>query len=256
MKKTGNVFRGSGAAKLAPSRDSMVGGSAPITPKTERLLGVGGNSKRLSASSDHLRQKLRQDEAMAARKKKARLSLAVWWAVSAFAPWPRWHSTYGATVFFGDALLARPVDRPVLLLARAGFVVVAARFALAHVLADSCPATQNESFVLSLKLPEGLVFEEIAPTTTGGEAIEQLVFAAREQSEWAREADIMADNYMLKVEGLDYFITQLHLALHRVKILQICTKTFVVPRLQVSRDSVLCLPVIVFVRLTPPCATG
>lgn len=94
-------------------------------------------------------------------------------------------------------------------------------------------ALQNESFVLSLATPEGLVCEEIAPTATGGEAIEQMVFSAREQSEWARDADIMADNFMLKVEGLDYFITQLHLALHRVKILQICTKTFVVPRLQV-----------------------
>lgn len=75
MKKTGSVFRGSGAvAKTAASRDSTVGGSAPLTPKTERLLGVGGGTKRLSASSDHLRQKLRQEEAMAARKKKASLA--------------------------------------------------------------------------------------------------------------------------------------------------------------------------------------
>ncbi len=94
-------------------------------------------------------------------------------------------------------------------------------------------APQNESFTLSLHLPDGVICEEILPTTNGGDAIEQIVFAARENSEWARAENILAENYMLKVEGVDHFITQLHLALHRVRILQVCTKTFVVPRLQV-----------------------
>lgn len=85
-----------------------------------------------------------------------------------------------------------------------------------------------------LQLPDGLILEEILPTNTGGEAIEQVLFTAREASEWARNENMVAENYMLKVEGIDYFITQLHLALHRVRILQVCTKTFVVPRLQVS----------------------
>jgi hypothetical protein len=93
---------------------------------------------------------------------------------------------------------------------------------------------QNESFILSLQLPDGIILEEILPTTSGGEAIEQIVFAARESSEWARSSDMLAADYMLKVEGVDYFITQLHLALHRVRILQVCIKTFVVPRLQVQ----------------------
>ena len=93
---------------------------------------------------------------------------------------------------------------------------------------------QNESFSLSLTLPDLVVTEEILPTTTGGDAIEQVVFAAREASAWASNNNILATDYMLKVEGVDYFITQLHLALHRVRVLQVCMKTFVVPLKNVS----------------------
>jgi hypothetical protein len=55
---------------------------------------------------------------------------------------------------------------------------------------------------------------------------------ARAQSQWAADNDIQPENYLLKVEGVDYFISTLHLELHRVRIMQVCIKTFVVPRLQ------------------------
>jgi hypothetical protein len=51
-----------------------------------------------------------------------------------------------------------------------------------------------------MNLPDGTICEEILPTTNGGDAIEQIVFAARENSEWAKAENILAENYMLKVK--------------------------------------------------------
>ncbi len=67
---------------------------------------------------------------------------------------------------------------------------------------------------------------------SGEDAVREVVDKAREMSAWAVENDIQPENYLLKVEGVDYFINTLHLELHRVRIMQVCIKTFVVPRLQ------------------------
>lgn len=59
----------------AASLGASAGTALPLTPKSERLLGTNApatNEKRLSASSEHLRAKLRMEEAERARKKKVR----------------------------------------------------------------------------------------------------------------------------------------------------------------------------------------
>jgi hypothetical protein len=81
-------------------------------------------------------------------------------------------------------------------------------------------------------LPDLVLHEEMLATMTGEDAVREVLDKARSESAWAAENEIGPEHYLLKVEGVDYFISTLHLELHRVRIMQVCIKTFVVPRLQ------------------------
>lgn len=96
---------------------------------------------------------------------------------------------------------------------------------------------KNESFIVSLFLPDVAIHVDVPATMIGDEAIAYVVDVALQQSAVAQESGIRAEDYMLKVEGVDYFVTQTHLELHRVRIMQVCAKTFVVPRLQLVERS-------------------
>jgi hypothetical protein len=79
---------------------------------------------------------------------------------------------------------------------------------------------------VTLTLPDVTIHEEVPGTCNGEECVRLVIEKARELSDWALEYDIGPENYLLKVEGVDYFINSLHLELHRVRIMPLIQPFF------------------------------
>ena len=100
---------------------------------------------------------------------------------------------------------------------------------------------KNDFFVISLVLPDVTLKEKVSRHMSGQDAIEHMIKKALESSKWAAQKELKAEDYLLKIEGINSIIQPLHLELHRVRVMQVCAnrKTWSEQRLRPARN---CMP--------------